>query len=181
MPPKALTHVSWHITNRERHGRKNCKSTLIPAMISNTPKPVLDAHFVDCKFCVEWRGKEHDNKPHICFRCKRKGCWSTNHPIEERLSALKKKPFRQFVTSITNDDEKGEKEEGIVDELEETTAHVIDFDLDNESSLSASPNAKINRPHTFQKQPYQLLSNSLQLDHLTQLLYSYLGKETIQF
>ena len=54
------------------------------------------------------RPSRHNQKPSnkICFVCKQKGCWSTNHSTVERIKALRKnKQIRQFLTSIEREEE----------------------------------------------------------------------------
>lgn len=116
------------------------------AAVPHTPKPFLDAHFVDRKFRGDRRGRGSGINPRICFVCKRKGCWSTNHTNEARLAVLKKKKFaRQFLTSIVEEEEESEKEEDLTDQLEDMAAHIRDFSLDDGSPSNSAPSANIAR------------------------------------
>lgn len=76
------------------------------AIDTPTKRPVgVDAHFVDRRYRGQ-RGRFQPRKDSVCIVCQKKGCWSTNHPKDERLAALRKnKHVRQFFTSISNDDD----------------------------------------------------------------------------
>ena len=45
------------------------------------------AMIVDRKFM-----RRNDRRGRVCIVCRKPGCWSTNHPLKERMAALKKNP-----------------------------------------------------------------------------------------
>lgn len=120
----------------------------LPPMLE-IPTPVLDAHLVDRKFRGDCYRKDSRNKSGECFFSQRKGCWPTIYTNKEKIAALRKKSFRQFITSIVNNDDKSDKEEEFVDQLKEFVAHVIEFGVDGESFPTTTPSASIARIDSY--------------------------------
>lgn len=109
--------------------------------LSPQPNPAFNAHLVDRRYKGQ-RGRGINRSDLYCIVCKKKGCWSTNHPKEERLPALRRnRQVRQFFTAVQddsgqddgvkmNEDEDRINEEQL-QELEDLTgmAHVVQVDL----------------------------------------------------
>lgn len=106
-------------------------ASIATASSANTLEPT--AFYIDRKYHKRNKGSDK-----ICYVCKQKGCWSTNHTTKERLEALKRnKTVRQFLTDVSTEDQSDQQnsEEMALDEIENITAHIIDIDsqsLNNE-------------------------------------------------
>lgn len=104
--------------------------------------PAPSAHFVDRQYFRTNgdRRKGGSNRQKKCFVCKRPGCWSTNHSSKERLKAYRQsKSLRQFVTSLSPDEESDDDDRATADALEDVITHIIDIgrtDDDNNSENS---------------------------------------------
>ena len=89
-----------------------------------------NAFFIDRKF---HNRSKHKKK---CFVCKKLGCWSTNHPKEERLKAMKGNPrFRSFIAEhFSTEEESSDGESECIENIEDIFSHVISISDNSESS-----------------------------------------------
>jgi len=93
-------------------------------------RPGSSALYIDRKY----KYNRSRNKPRTCYVCKREGFWSSNHPTAERLKVLRqKKSFRQFMTSV-QDEDTDEEDQELVEQLEDLVAHVIQVEHNDEEA-----------------------------------------------
>lgn len=112
---------------------------------TSSVSPALNANFIDRRYKGQ-RGRNQSNNNLQCIVCKRQGCWSTNHPKEERIAALRKnRQVRRYFTSskdhaddTDNDSRSEELEEKHLEELEDLAgpAHVVQIDFVPPEDLS---------------------------------------------
>lgn len=100
----------------------------------DTP-PEPSAHLFDRSYVNDDENKKRGgpSRHKKCFVCKRLGCWSTNHSSKERLRAYRKsKVLRQFVPTLSPDNESDQKDHETANALDDVIAHIIEIEQDED-------------------------------------------------
>jgi hypothetical protein len=106
------------------------QSSIIAYKRTRESKWQSQAFYTDRKYRHNnrYRDKSNDNFKKRCLVCKKEGCWSTNHPENERKEAMNKlnTKFQQFCIDVEGESPEdnqdnssdSDKEEGMDDKLE---------------------------------------------------------------